>query len=66
MLVFLVLAPFAEKIFTLVATQGLMLTLLVGWRLYKRRSMRDPIVLGVGAFMAVNAALARSWVWFGT
>jgi len=56
----------APVFFALVLAQVLVLSLLVGWRFHKGKSLRDPVVLGTGIFMAVNAALAMSWPWFGT
>ncbi|MHC4822961.1 MAG: hypothetical protein ACYTEP_02975 [Planctomycetota bacterium] len=56
-------------ILTLTAVQVLVLSALVWWRFRKGKGLRDPLDpldLGVGIFMAVNAALAMQWMWFGT
>jgi len=50
----------------LTGVQVLVLSLIVLWRFRAGRTLRDPVVLAVGAFAAVNAALAMTWPWFGT
>jgi len=38
----------------------------VARRFAKGKSWRDPVVRGIGIFMAVNAFLAMDWPWYGT
>lgn len=50
----------------LVSVQTLLLALLLAWRYRRGATRRDPVVVGVGLFLVVNALLAIDWMWFGT
>ncbi len=52
--------------FGLVFIQALVLSLIVAWRLRGGKTWRDPVVMAVGAFVAINAFLGRDWPWYGT
>lgn len=56
----------APVFLALTLAQILVFTAIVLWRFRKGKGMRDPVVLGIGIFMAVNAALGMQWMWFGT
>ncbi|MHC5009416.1 MAG: hypothetical protein ACYTG6_00520 [Planctomycetota bacterium] len=50
----------------LVIAQTALLAAIVAWRLRRGRSLRDPLVLLVAAFVVVNAWLGRNWPWWGS
>lgn len=50
----------------LVAAQTILIALLLAWPHRKGATRRDPVVVGVGLFLVVNALLAIDWMWFGT
>ena len=56
----------AHVFFGLVLIQVTILSLLVAWRFRRGKTWRDPLVLGVGVFMIVNAWLGMDWPWYGT
>lgn len=56
----------AHVFFGLVLIQVAILSLLVAWRFRRGKTWRDPVVLGVGIFMAVNAWRGMDWPWYGT
>jgi|FLOH01.1.fsa_nt_gi hypothetical protein len=55
----------AHVFFGLILVQVLLLSLLVAWRFQQGKTWRDPVVLGVGIFMAGNAMLGMNWPWYG-
>lgn len=50
----------------LMAAQTLVLTMAVYWRFRSGKTWRDPLVLGIGIFLLINAILAKDWPWYGT
>lgn len=56
----------AGVFFGLMAAQTLVLTMAVFWRFRSGKTWRDPLVLGIGIFLLINAILAMDWPWYGT
>ena len=50
----------------LTIAQTLILSGIASLRFHKGKNWRDPILLGIGLFSAINAAMGMHWMWFGT
>jgi Na+-transporting NADH:ubiquinone oxidoreductase subunit NqrE len=50
----------------LTAAQTAVLAAVVAWRLRRRARLVDPVVLAVGAGVAVDAFAGTGWPWWGT
>ena len=56
----------ADVFFTLTAVQVLILSAIVTTRFRLQKTWKDVLVLAVGVFVLVNAALGMNWMWYGT
>jgi len=56
----------APVFFGLMAAQTLVFTMAVFWRFRSGKSWRDPLVLGIGIFLLINAIMGMNWEWYGT
>lgn len=52
--------------FSLAGAQLLLVGSVMAWRRRRGGSFRDPVVIGLVVLVAVNAALAVPWTWWGT
>jgi hypothetical protein len=52
--------------FSLAGTQMLAIGVVMAWRRRRRGNFCDPVVIGLWLLVAVNAALAVRWPWWGT
>jgi hypothetical protein len=55
-----------EYYLALTAVQTLVLAAFVAWRLRRRPTLLDPVVLLVGALVLGNAIAGARWPWWGT
>jgi uncharacterized membrane protein len=60
------MADNTEVFVLMLLIQLAVLSWFVALRFRKGKTWRDPLVCGVGIFMAVNAFLAMDWPWYGT